>query len=144
MKAKHFKVKELVSEIVYNKYGEGAWAFLDIRLIETLDQLREFFGKPMYVNNWYNGGGNSQRGLRCNMDPLVKNKNRPYLSQHCLGTAVDFNVKGMTSKEVCKAILDNQDKFPHIKRMEHWDNTPSWTHIDLANIDTKEIYVFRP
>lgn len=135
MRSKYFKIQELVSENVYKKYGEKSWEFIDCRLIKVLDLLREHFNKPITVNNWCFGGNLHQRGLRANKDELVANKKDYYISQHCLGKAVDFNVKGLSSEEVYKEILKNKNKFYLISRIENIDSTPTWVHIDCANTD---------
>ena len=76
-KSKHFKIQELVCPEVYKKYGERAWMFIDPELIETLDIIREkILNKPMIVNNWASGGGYTQRGLRCNICQLVRDKTK--------------------------------------------------------------------
>ena len=69
-----FGTKELVCPHVYEKFGESAWQFLDARLLHTLYVIREIVGRPVIVNNWAKGGNYSQRGLRCNVCPLVKEK----------------------------------------------------------------------
>lgn len=140
MVSKYFKIQELVSEAVYKKYGEKSWEFIDTKLIKVLDLLREHFGKPITVNNWCFGGNLNQRGLRANKDELVVNKKDYYISQHCLGKAVDFNVKGMTAQEVYEEILKNKDKFYLISRIENIKDTPTWTHIDVANVDGFKIF----
>ena len=140
MKSKYFKIQELVSKAVYEKYGEKSWEFIDERLIKTLDLLREHFNKPITVNNWIFGGNLHQRGLRANKDEIVKNKSDYYISQHCLGKAVDLNVKGMTAQEVYEDILKNKGKFPLIARIENIKNTPTWVHIDVANVNEFKIF----
>lgn len=140
MKSKYFKIQELVSEAVYKKYGEKSWEFIDTRLIKVLDLLREHFNSPITVNDWYFGGKLQQRGLRANKDEIVKNKSDYYISQHCLGKAADFNVKGMTAKEVFEEILKNKDKFYLISRIENIKDTPTWTHVDVANVDEFKIF----
>ena len=140
MKSKYFKIQELVSKAVYEKYGEKSWEFIDERLIKTLDLLREHFNKPITVNNWIFGGNLHQRGLRANKDEIVKSKSDYYISQHCLGKAVDLNVKGMTAQEVYEEILKNKSKFPLISRIENINNTPTWVHIDVANTDEFKIF----
>lgn len=143
MKSQYFKIQEFVSKEVYNKYAEKSWEFIDDRLIITMDTLRKELNKPIIINNWLWGGNLKQRGLRANKDEIVTNKKDFYISQHCLGKAVDFNVKDMSSKEVFDFIMENLDKFPFIKRIEDYRDTPSWTHIDVANTDKKGVYVFR-
>lgn len=145
MKSKYFKIQELVSKQTYEKYGEKSWMFLDERLISTLDALREYFNAPITVNNWLWGGNLQQRGLRTNCDEIVKNKtlkNSLYVSQHCLGKAVDFNVKNHTVKDVYKVILENPKAFPYIKRIENINKTPTWVHIDIANTENENIIIF--
>ena len=145
MKSKYFKIQELVSKQTYEKYGEKSWIFLDERLILTLDALREYFNAPITVNNWLWGGNLQQRGLRANCDEIVKNKtlkNSLYVSQHCLGKAVDFNVKNRTVKDVYKVILENPKAFPYIKRIENINKTPTWVHIDIANTENENIIIF--
>lgn len=145
MKSKYFKIQELVSKQTYEKYGEKSWIFLDERLILTLDALREYFNAPITVNNWLWGGNLQQRGLRTNCDEIVKNKtlkNSLYVSQHCLGKAVDFNVKNHTVKDVYKVILENPKVFPYIKRIENINKTPTWVHIDIANTENENIIIF--
>lgn len=140
MKSKYFKIQELVSKKVYKKYGEKSWEFIDTRLIKVIDLLREHFNKPITINDWLWGGNLQQRGLRANKDELVANKNDYYISQHCLGKAVDFNVKGMTAQEVYQEILKNKDKFYLISRIENIKDTPTWVHIDVANVDEFKIF----
>lgn len=140
MVSKYFKIQELVSEAVYKKYGDKSWEFIDTRLIKVLDLLREHFNRPIIVNNWLWGGNLQQRGLRANKDELVANKKDYYISQHCLGKAVDFNVKGLSAQDVYKEIVDNKDKFYLISRIENIKCTPTWVHIDCANTDGFKIF----
>ena len=114
--------------------------FIDEKLIKVLDLLREHFNRPITVNNWIWGGELHQRGLRANKDEIVANKKDYYISQHCLGKAVDFNVKGMTAQEVYDEIIKNKDKFYLISRIENIKNTPTWCHIDVANNDRFTIF----
>lgn len=140
MKSKYFKIQELVSRNVYEKYGEKSWEFIDYRLIKVLDSLREHFNKPIIINDWYFGGNLQQRGLRANYDEMVRNKKDYYISQHCLGKAADLNVKGMTAQDVYEEILKNKDKFYLISRIENIKDTPTWVHVDVANVDKFKIF----
>ena len=140
MQSKHFKIEELVSRGVYKKYGNGAWKFLSPQLLLTIDAIREHFNKPMTINDWCFGGNLQQRGLRANKDEIVVSKTDYYISQHCLGCAVDFNIKGLNSQEVFNEILKNKHKFPYLTRIENVKDTPTWTHIDCANVDEFKIF----
>ena len=71
IKTKNFRLEELVCDHVFKKYGQTAWQFLDPRLIQTLNYIRDKINKPMEINNYHWGGGDSQSGLRCNLCHLV-------------------------------------------------------------------------
>lgn len=126
----NFNIKELVCRHCYNKFNDNSWQFISTELLNTLYVLRYvIFKKPITVNNWHKEGPLSQRGLRCNQCDLVKNKKDIYLSAHCLGKAVDFNVRGLSATEVYEIIKKNIHKFKYPIRLEK--NANSWTHIDV-------------
>lgn len=129
----YFRIQELICPHCYNKFGESAWQFLSTELLSTLLILRtKVINKPITVNTWHNGGQFSQRGLRCNICELVKSKDSIYMSQHCLGNAIDFNAKDMTSEEVNNKIRECADMFEYPVRLEA--NTDGWSHIDCMHI----------
>lgn len=131
----YFKVQELVCPHCYKKFGEDSWKFLSKELLSILYTLRvDIIKKPMIINTWFNSGQFSQRGLRCNMCQLVKSKNSVYLSAHCLGRAVDFNVPNMTIPELHKLIESNKDKFEYPVRVEDISTAPTWLHIDVLPV----------
>ena len=145
MKSPYFSVKELVCKHVYERYGENAAMFLDDKLIETLNVIREqILCAPMTVNNSHAGGNFTQRGLRCNICELVKSKTdagRLYLSAHMLGKAVDCNVEGMTAEEARRLIIAKQELLPYPIRLE---DGVSWLHIDVYNNGKGEkVYLFK-
>lgn len=139
-KCKHFAIHELVSKSTYNRLGEDSWRLFNYTVLQSIDKVREIFNKPITINNWKSGGPFSQRGLRCNVDELVKNKtlsNSIYLSSHCFGYGFDINVKGMSGQQVFQFIIDNQGKFPFITRMESKIDATTgkprtWTHIEIG------------
>lgn len=129
----YFDIRELTCPHVYDKFREYAWNFFDPRLLDTLLVIREKIGKPIYVNNWDMGGNFTQRGLRSNLSPIVKEKTsleKLYMSAHCQGMAVDFNVKGMTIEDTHKWLKNNQILLPHPIRVESINSAPTWIHID--------------
>lgn len=131
--SKYFDVRELVCPHVYNTFGQYSWTFLDDRLLETLLVIREALGRPITVNNWHTGGALSQRGLRCNVCRLVKEKTdmeKVYLTAHTQGTGIDFDVQGMSAQSVREWLLHNQDLLPRPIRLEAG---VTWVHLDLRN-----------
>lgn len=135
---KFFDIQELVCKHIYDKYGQMAWDFLDNDLLEVLVFIREGLGKAIFVNSWSIGGTASQRGLRCQHCEMVKSKaaTKPYMSAHCFGKAVDFDVKGMTAQDVRDWIIANASKLPHPIRLE---DGVSWVHIDVRNDDPNKM-----
>ncbi|MGN0091277.1 MAG: hypothetical protein ACI36Z_10055 [Alloprevotella sp.] len=129
----YFGIKELVCPHVYDAWGENAWKFLDDRLLDTLLVIREKIDKPIVVNNWAKGGNYSQRGLRCNVCQLVREKSeqkKVYVTAHLQGKAVDFSVNGMTAEEVRRWIVKNQILLPYPVRLE---SDVTWVHLDVRN-----------
>lgn len=143
-KSNYFKIQELVCPETYKKFGEQAWMFIDERLLETLDIVREkILGKPMVVNNWTAGGGFTQRGLRCNLCQLVRDKTKSgklYLSAHNFGKAVDATVQGMTAEEARKLIIKNQILLPYPVRLEEG---VSWLHLDVYDAGKGKVSLFK-
>ena len=77
--------------------------------------------------------GHYQRGLRCNVCQLVKdktNKNNIYLSAHILGKAIDCSMKSITGAQARELIKKHQDKLPYPVRIE---KNVNWLHIDVRD-----------
>ena len=139
----YFSIQELVCPHVYDKYREYAWQFFDPRLLDTLLVIREAINKPIYVNNWDMDGNFSQRGLRCNICPLVKEKTaleKLYITAHSQGMGIDFDVKGMSADEVRKWIKNNQILLSHPIRLEEDVN---WVHLDVRSDGFRAITWFK-
>lgn len=129
----YFNIKELVCPHIYNKFKQKSWQFLDTEILHTLYVLRtQIVKKPIIVNNWSSKGPYSQRGLRCNCCSLVADKTDVYMSAHCTGKGLDFNVKGMTAEEVRSLIKANLNLFEYPIRLEEGT---SWVHIDCYTTD---------
>ena len=96
----NFTMSELLhSDIAekYNIYNVPDKAHLDNLLIlicECLQPIRNYINKPMNISSGY-------RNPRLNGHPLING--RPD-SQHCIGQAVDFTIKGMTPKQIIEKI----------------------------------------
>ncbi len=134
---KYFKPYEFVSEKMYKIYSDNSLLFISDEMKETMDDLREFFDVPIYINNWQFGGSFQNRGYR---DPFTSVGAK--LSQHKFGRAIDFHSPIIASSTIRKQILENQNLFPHIHRMER---DVSWVHIDShPDYKDKRIYLFNP
>lgn len=136
---KYFQISELVCEHTHSKWGERSWQFLDTDYLYALLVIRrDILQLPMTCNH----SGANQRGLRCNMCELVKEKNRNYLSSHILGKAGDFTVKGMTAQQARDRIKANAHLLPCNIRMEDKVN---WLHFDVLPQFgiTDKVYLFK-
>ena len=131
-KCKHFGIKELVSKIVYDKFGEQAWMFFDPDTLSDLDTIREANGAGIIINNWASGGNLSQCGLRSNMDPMVKQKKTLYVSAHCLGKGFDLHDSLGRNARLHGIVLDliKKKQLKKFKRLEDFKLTPGWVHVD--------------
>lgn len=143
----YFDIRELVDKETYDKYGEKAWQFMCPRLLHTMLVIRKELDKSITVNNWHIGGSFSQRGLRTNMQPIVKAKKNLYLSAHLMGRALDFDVKGMTSHEVRNWLVANASKLPYPIRLENkfakTGKEITWVHLDVFyNDKNSKVYLF--
>lgn len=137
--SRYFDIRELVCDHTYKAFGQSAWDFLDTSLLECLLVLRtEILQRPIYVNT----GGMTQRGLRCNMCQLVKEKKRVYLTMHSFGKAVDFTVQDMSAEAARREIIRAADRLPCPVRLEA---DVSWVHLDTrpcAQHSKDRAYVF--
>ena len=135
---KYFQISELVCYHTHAKWGERAWQFLDTDYLHALLVIRrDILQVPMICNN----GDATQRGLRCNMCELVKDKDSIYLSSHILGKAGDFTCKGLTAQQARERIKANAHLLPCNIRLE---DKVSWLHLDvLPQFDvTDKVYFF--
>lgn len=122
---RYFDVAELVCDHTLAKWGEKSWQFLDTAYLHNLLVIRrDILQLPMICNH----EGAKQRGLRCNLCPIVKEKEDLYLSSHVLGKAGDFTVQGITAQEARSRIRNNAHLLPYPLRME---GGVSWLHIDV-------------
>lgn len=135
---KFFQVRELVCGHTFSRWGERSWQFLSTDYLHNLLVIRrDILQMPMVCNH----DGAEQRGLRCNMCKMVKEKKAAYLSSHILGRAGDFSVQGLTAQEARSRIRAMQNLLPYPMRME---GGVSWLHIDtLPQFGiTEKVYEF--
>lgn len=132
-KCKHFKIQELVSPQVYQKYGEFCWRFFSDNFKKDLDTIREYHGHGITINDWVFGSKNfTQCGFRSNLDPLVRGKNTLYCSAHCMGKAVDMHSSNSNLKLYNDVVaLKKAGKLLAISRLESRNSTKDgWVHAD--------------
>lgn len=137
-----FEIKELVCPHIYEKFGAAAWRFFDPRIIAVMTWLRKKINKRITVNS--SSRGLTQRGFRCNLCQLVKDKTymgKLYVSPHMLAAGFDFDIEGMTAQEVRLWLEANKHELPHSIRLEE---DVDWVHLDVLTESTEKITYIYP
>lgn len=140
--SQNFKIQEFVPRVIFKTYGENSAWFIDPRIITLMQTARTETGESIIVNNWHMGNHLQNRGYR-----TPGTKIGAYYSQHKRGAAVDFNIRGWTSKEVFEWVMKSPDFFIAlgVTTIEDWKYTPTWTHLDLRWRPSSEgIVVVKP
>jgi len=132
-----FRSFEFVPPEIYNYFGEElSYHFINDSILMFVVKIRTYFNCRVFINNWYWNGDLENRGFR-----LYKCDIGATFSQHKFGNAIDFDVDGMTAEEVRQAIIEKQDLFPEITRLE---SDVSWIHGDKKDTGKKDIVTFSP
>lgn len=137
-RCKFFSIQELVHPNIHAKWGDRAWEFLDPRVLQSADQLREYFG-PITINDWHVGGEHVDSGLR----EFLSTTGAAF-SQHKFGRALDLKFKNTTPIGVASVITAQPSRFPFITTLEDVSKTITWLHIDVRNHDKQGIWIVNP
>jgi hypothetical protein len=103
----HFTMSELLYSNIAKKYNisnipdKEALDNMLLLIVECLEPIRQYIGKPMLISSGY-------RSCRLNGHPLINGNPN---SQHCKGQAVDFTIKGMTPKIIIELIKESGVEF---------------------------------
>lgn len=139
---KYFYLDELVDPQTYLLEFDNGLSKLDKQLVKLLEVLREKYGKPLTVNNWWS----EYEKYKDNSDVLnylINHKTiRKYsgfrsmlcpigakFSAHKQGKGID--IKG-NPKDLFKLIEDNSQLFYDLglRRLEDTKITTTWLHLD--------------
>ena len=119
--------------------GGYSYELFDKEILTQLDDFREAYGRSLRINDWHTGGQYKESGLR-----EIQTKTGARKSAHKFGYA--FDVKHFDRSELTALrdfIKDRGAEFG-ISRVENFDKTPSWCHIEFSKEEVKEIYFFNP
>ena len=126
----NFKIQEFVPKEIYDVYGDRSIMFIDKRIIDIVQALRDISGRPIVINNWHT----SSPGNKYNESGYRKpdTKTGAKYSQHKFGRAADVKVSGMNPKDVVNLILKNEMYFVNLglTTIENVEHTPTWVHLD--------------
>jgi len=122
-------------------HGKNWRIFIDKRIVEVAQRLRNQFGN-ITINDKYIGGGYNLSGYR----PFDTSVGAKY-SQHKFGRALDLKfLDQIEPSSVLAYILANESEFLKIglTRIENTDFTPTWLHIDCSYTGIDNIKVINP
>ena len=138
----HFYLDEFIDPIIYGKLGQRSLGFIDKRMIEAAEYIRNGLNSPLVINNWATGGQYRESGLR-----RYETRTGASMSQHKFGRAIDIKVKGYTPTEVHEFIIKNERFLVQsqiITTLEAVKDTPTWTHLDCRLTMLDRILIVNP
>lgn len=136
----NFLAQEFLPQPMYEHPTRDPKWYLDEGTVALAQFFRDWFGVPVYLNNWHRGGNRNLSGVRTPetgiIDHLLENgltereativKNQmlkvdqfdnekltlgSWWSQHKLAKAIDPKIKGLSADDARTEILDNQSEF---------------------------------
>lgn len=136
--SEHFTVREMIYLPTWKRSAlesDGLDATVKANLLilaKAMDQVREYFGKSVNVHVTYR--------------PLEYNKaiHGALHSQHSVGSAMDFDVVGMTCGDAIRQIVKDNKLEDWKMRCEDNGENPAWIHLDLKPLEAGHARHFRP
>jgi hypothetical protein len=122
-------------------HGKNWQIFIDKRIVEVAQRLRNQFGN-ITINDVYIGGGYNLSGFR----PFDTKIGAKY-SQHKFGRALDLKfLDQIEPSSVFAYILAHEKEFMNLglTTIEDTSFTPSWLHIDARYTGLDTIKIIKP
>ena len=137
----HFRIEELVPKELFVKFGERSLWFIDQRIIDIAEVVRQRFDRPVMINNWHSGGSLNNRGYRM-PDCAIGGT----LSQHKRGCAADVNVEGIEVVDVYNDLLKNFDLYKKVglTTVEDIAIATGWCHLDCRQTRSDQLLIVKP
>ena len=133
---KNFVVQEFVYPDLFEQYGEKSQWFIDKRIVQACQFLREKLARPIKINDWHSGGHYKESGLRT-FDTSTGAK----FSQHKFGGAADLKIDDLGGDEMRQII---KRYWPDLKGLISTieDDTDTWLHIDCRwTLDPDTLFI---
>lgn len=133
--SENFVIQEFVPKTIFEIYGDTSIRFLNPQLFTIAKGIREYFGKPMRINDWHRGGSLHFRGFR----PHDCNVGSKY-SAHKRGMALDFDIAGVDDASIQRIIEEEYETyFKHLGITAIEEDTDGWTHVSCENFNMEEL-----
>ena len=123
--SKDFSLAEFVPPAIYEHFVDKSIWFIDPKIVQMAQFIRDMFGKPITINNYLTGGSYQYSAFRDSACTIGATN-----SQHRHGRAIDFRIQGMSPMEIRADIIKNFDLYRPSGLTTIEGGTPTWTHID--------------
>lgn len=130
--SKNFILQEFLPDYVYNRFGEkGIW-LIDPRIISLAQAIRDFYNRPVIINDWYYGGNQYAPGKTYNHSGYRAPSTRigATYSQHKFGRAIDIKIRDLHPNTIRHDLRTNFALFSTYGLTTIEKDTPSWVHCD--------------
>ncbi len=132
----HFYLDELVPKEIYMLFYEKSIMFLDPRTKDIIEGVRNYFGVPIVINNWWTGGNRHESGFR-----LPSTSTGALYSQHKFGRAFDMVFPPKTDYEkIRQTIRERYDSFKKMGITTIEAGTQGWLHVDCRQTNMDKLY----
>lgn len=138
--SKDFSLAEFVPSAIYEHFVDNSIWFLDPKIIQIAQFIRDRFGKSVIINNYLAGGSYQYSGFRDHAC-MIGAEN----SQHRHGRAIDFRIKGLAPQEIRQDIMANFKLYQEKGLTTIEAGTQTWVHADcrFTNMDSLLIVPFK-
>ena len=123
--SKDFSIHEFVPPAIYEHFADKSIWFIDPKIVQMAQFIRDRFSKPVTINNYLAGGNYQYSAFRDSACTIGATN-----SQHRHGRAIDFRIQGMTPQEIRGDIIKNFELYRSSGLTTIEGGTPTWTHVD--------------
>ena len=134
--SKDFSLAEFVPPAIYEHFVDKSIWFIDPKIVQMAQFIRDRFGKPVTINNYLTGGNYQYSAFRDSACTIGATN-----SQHRHGRAIDFRIQGMSPMEIRADIIKNFDLYRPSGLTTIEGGTPTWIHIDCRNTNMDSLLI---
>ncbi len=129
----HFGWDEVFANCSEREIRECPRAYLDnaLKQAKVMEKVRLLFGKPIDVTSWYRDPDHNRRAKGATK------------SQHLLGLATDFTIRGLATKEGNKFVQEKLHTAEFMKFQGLEFTGGNWTHVDSRSAEDGKRYGYR-
>lgn len=132
--SKNFILQEFIDPDIYAIRADKSIELIDPRIVGMAQFIRDYFGQPVTINNWHEGGPRKESGLRKFLTTTGSK-----FSQHKFGRAIDMVIRDVDPENARKEIIKYWDKFRTCGITTIEEATPTWLHCDCRFTGTDRL-----